>query len=198
MTAASSIHLPVFGMQPVVLFGTEEQQRRMIPPILSGADTMCFAVTEPNAGLNTTKLTTRAERCDGGYLVNGEKVWISAAQVANKMMLLARTTPLAEVKRKTEGLSLFFTDLDRAQVEARVIHKMGRHAVDSNVLFISACGFPGRTGSARRARASGSSCTASTPSGSCSAPKPSGSAASRSAAPPATPPSGSSSTARSA
>ena len=77
------------------------------PPVLSGEDTMCFAVTEPNAGLDTTKLTTRAERRDGGYLVNGEKIWISTAQVANKMLLLARTTPLEEVKRKTEGLSLF-------------------------------------------------------------------------------------------
>jgi acyl-CoA dehydrogenase len=137
MTAASSIHLPVFGMQPVVLFGTEEQQQRMIPPILTGEDVMCFAVTEPDAGLDTTKLRTRAERREGGYLVNGEKVWISVAQEANKMMLLARTTPLEEVKRKTEGLSLFVTDLDRARVEARVIPKMGRHAVDSNVLFIS-------------------------------------------------------------
>jgi acyl-CoA dehydrogenase len=137
MTAASSIHLPVFGMQPVVLFGTEEQQQRMIPPILAGEDVMCFAVTEPDAGLDTTKLRTRAERRDGGYLVNGEKVWISVAQEANKMMLLARTTPLEEVSRKTEGLSLFVTDLDRTRVEARVIPKMGRHAVDSNVLFIS-------------------------------------------------------------
>jgi acyl-CoA dehydrogenase len=124
-------------MQPVVLFGTEEQQQRMIPPILAGEDVMCFAVTEPDAGLDTTKLRTRAERRDGGYLVNGEKVWISVAQEANKMMLLARTTPLEEVRRKTEGLSLFVTDLDRARVEARVIPKMGRHAVDSNVLFIS-------------------------------------------------------------
>jgi acyl-CoA dehydrogenase len=137
MTAASSIHLPVFGMQPVVLFGTEEQQQRMIPPILSGEDVMCFAVTEPDAGLDTTRLRTRAERRDGGYLVNGEKIWISVAQEANKMMLLARTTPLEEVTRKSEGLSLFVTDLDRTRVEARVIPKMGRHAVDSNVLFIS-------------------------------------------------------------
>lgn len=137
MTAASSIHLPVFGMQPVVLFGTGEQQQRMIPPILSGEDVMCFAVTEPDAGLDTTRLRTRAERRDGGYLVNGEKIWISVAQEANKMMLLARTTPLEEVRRKSEGLSLFVTDLDRTRVEARVIPKMGRHAVDSNVLFIS-------------------------------------------------------------
>jgi acyl-CoA dehydrogenase len=137
MTAASSIHGPVFSMQPVALSGTESQQQRMIPPVLRGEDLMCFAVTEPDAGLDTTKLRTRAERRDGGYLVNGEKIWISVAQVASKMMLLARTTPLEEVKRKTEGLSLFFTDLDRAKVEVRQIHKMGRHAVDSNVLFIS-------------------------------------------------------------
>jgi acyl-CoA dehydrogenase len=137
MTAASSIHGPVFSMQPVSLFGTEEQRRRMIPPVLSGADRICFAVTEPNTGLDTTKLKTRAERREGGYLVNGEKIWISVAQVANKMMLLARTTPLEEVKRKTEGLSLFFTDLDRAKIEVRKIAKMGRHAVDSNMLFIT-------------------------------------------------------------
>ncbi len=137
MTAASSVHGPVFSMQPVAEFGTEEQKQRMIPPVLRGEDRICFAVTEPNVGLDTTKLKTRAEKRDGGYLVNGEKIWISVAQVANKMMLLARTTPLEEVKRKTDGLSLFFTDLDRAKVEVRVIHKMGRHAVDSNMLFIS-------------------------------------------------------------
>jgi acyl-CoA dehydrogenase len=137
IAASSSIHGPVFGLQPAMLFGTQEQQQRMIPPILRGQDRMCFAVTEPNAGLDTTKLTTRAERRDGGYLVNGEKIWISVAQVANKMMLLARTTPLDQVKRKTDGLSLFFTDLDRSKIEVREIRKMGRHAVDSNMVFIS-------------------------------------------------------------
>jgi acyl-CoA dehydrogenase len=137
MAAASSIHGPVFSMQPVALFGTPPQQQRMIPPVLRGEDRICFAVTEPNVGLDTTRLKTRAVRCDGGYRVNGEKIWISVAQVANKMMLLARTTPLDEVKRKTDGLSLFFTDLDRSRVEIRMIHKMGRHAVDSNMLFIS-------------------------------------------------------------
>lgn len=136
MTAASSIHGPVFSMQPVNLFGTEEQRKRMIPPVLSGEDKICFAVTEPNAGLDTTKLKTRAVKCDGGYKITGEKIWISVAQVANKMMILARTTPLEDVKRKTEGLSLFFTDLDRSKIEVRLIHKMGRHAVDSNMLFI--------------------------------------------------------------
>ncbi|HKY91136.1 MAG TPA: acyl-CoA dehydrogenase family protein [Nevskiaceae bacterium] len=137
MSAASSIHGPVFSMEPVARFGTPEQQQRMIPPILRGTDKMCFAVTEPNVGLDTTKLKTRAEKVEGGYRVKGEKIWISVAQVANKMMLLARTTPLDQVKRKTDGLSLFFTDLDRSKVEVRLIHKMGRHAVDSNMLFIS-------------------------------------------------------------
>ena len=136
MTAASSIHGPVFSLEPVALFGTPEQQQRMIPPILSGAQKMCFAVTEPNVGLDTTRLKTRAEKVDGGYRVNGEKIWITNAHVADKMMLLARTTPLEDCKRKTDGLSLFFTDLDRSRIEHRLIPKMGRHAVGSNMLFI--------------------------------------------------------------
>lgn len=137
MSAASAIHGPVFSMQPVALFGSQEQQQRMIPPVLRGEHRICFAVTEPNVGLDTTRIKTRAEKREGGYRVNGEKIWISVAQVANKMMLLARTTPLDQVKRKTDGLSLFFTDLDRSKVEVRLIHKMGRHAVDSNMLFIN-------------------------------------------------------------
>lgn len=137
MTGASSVHMPVFGLKPVSIFGTEEQRQRMLPPVISGQDKVCFAVTEPNTGLDTTKLKTRAEKVSGGYRVNGEKIWISTAQVANKMLLLARTTPLEQVKKKTEGLSLFYTDLDRAKIEVREIKKMGRHAVDSNMLFIS-------------------------------------------------------------
>lgn len=137
MSAASSIHGPVFSLEPVVRFGTAEQQARMVPPILSGAQKMCFAVTEPNVGLDTTRLKTRAERVAGGYKVTGEKIWITNAHVADRMMLLARTTPLEDVKRKTDGLSLFFTKLDRSAIEARLIPKMGRHAVGSNMLFIS-------------------------------------------------------------
>jgi acyl-CoA dehydrogenase len=136
MSGASSVHIPVFSVQPVVLFGTPEQKARILPGVVSGKDRVCFAVTEPNAGLNTTEITTRAERREGGYLVNGDKIWISTAQVSNKMLLLARTTPLDKVERKTHGLSLFYTDLDRAKIEVRLIHKMGRHAVDSNMLFI--------------------------------------------------------------
>ncbi len=137
MTAASSIHGPVFSLEPIERFGTEEQKRRMIPPALNGTEKMCFGVTEPNVGLDTTKLKTQAVRQEGGYLVNGEKIWITNAHVADRIMLLARTTPLEEVKRKTEGLSLFYTRLDRSKVEARLIPKMGRHAVGSNMLFIN-------------------------------------------------------------
>jgi acyl-CoA dehydrogenase len=136
MGGASSVHIPVFSLQPVVLFGTPQQKDRILPRVVRGEDQVCFAVTEPNVGLNTTELKTRAARREGGYLVNGEKIWISTAQVANKMLLLARTTPLDQVKRKTEGLSLFYTDVDRSKIEVRLIHKMGRHAVDSNMLFI--------------------------------------------------------------
>lgn len=136
MTGASSIHLPVFGLQPVNLFGTAEQKQRMLPGVIAGQDKVCFAVTEPNTGLNTTELKTRAEKRSGGYLVNGEKIWITGAQIANKMLLLARTTPLDQIKRKTDGLSLFYTDFDRAKIDVRLIHKMGRHGVDSNMLFI--------------------------------------------------------------
>jgi len=136
MSGASSVHIPVFSVQPVVLFGTEAQKQRILPAVVAGKDRVCFAVTEPNAGLNTTEITTRAERRPGGYLVNGDKIWISTAQVSNKMLLLARTTPLDQVKRRTQGLSLFYTDLDRSKIEVRLIHKMGRHAVDSNMLFI--------------------------------------------------------------
>ena len=137
MSAASSVHGPVFGLEPVILFGTEEQQKRMIPPIISGEEKMCFAVTEPNTGLDTTSLKTRAEKVPGGYKVNGEKIWITNAHVADRMLLIARTTPLEEVKKKTEGLTLFYCKLDRSAIEHQLIPKMGRHAVGSNMLFIT-------------------------------------------------------------
>jgi acyl-CoA dehydrogenase len=137
LSAASAIHGPVFGLEPVALFGTEEQKQRMIPPILTGEEKMCFAVTEPNTGLDTTSLKTRAEKVDGGYRVNGEKIWITNAHVADRMLLIARTTPLEEVKRKTEGLTLFYCKLDREHIAHQLIPKMGRHAVGSNMLFIT-------------------------------------------------------------
>ncbi len=136
LSGASAVHMNIFGLNPVVVFGTAEQKKRMLPPLVEGKEKACFAVTEPNTGLNTTQLMTRAVRQGDHYLVNGAKVWISTAQVADKMLLLARTTPIEEVKRHTEGLSLFYTNLDRRYITVHEIEKMGRKAVDSNELFI--------------------------------------------------------------
>ena len=135
LSGASSVHLNIFGLNPVVVFGTAKQQQRMLPPLIEGREQACFAVTEPNAGLDTTKLRTRAERRGDNYVVNGQKVWISTAQVAHKMLLLARTTPLEQVKKPTDGLSLFYTTIDRSRVQITEIEKMGRKAVDSNQVF---------------------------------------------------------------
>ncbi|HYC45612.1 MAG TPA: acyl-CoA dehydrogenase family protein [Burkholderiales bacterium] len=142
MSGASAVHINIFGLNPVVVFGNEEQRKRMLPALVRGDEKACFAVTEPNTGLNTTQLKTKAVRKGNHYVVNGEKVWISTAQVANKMLLLARTTPLEEVKKHTHGLSLFYTDLDRRNVDVKLIHKMGRAAVDSNQLFIEELKIP--------------------------------------------------------
>jgi acyl-CoA dehydrogenase len=136
MQGASSLHLNIFGLNPVVKHGTEEQKRRMLPPLVAGKQRACFVVTEPDVGLNTTQLKTRAERHGDHYLINGQKMWISSAQVAEKMLILARTTPLDRVTSPKHGLSLFYTDLDRRHVDVREIEKMGRKAVDSNQVFI--------------------------------------------------------------
>ena len=136
MSGASAVHINVFGLNPVVVFGTEDQKRRMLPPMVAGREKACFAVTEPNTGLNTTQLKTRAVKRGDRYVVNGQKVWISTAQVAHKILLLARTTPLEEVKKPTHGLTLFYTDFDRSRIKVHEIEKMGRKAVDSNELFI--------------------------------------------------------------
>ena len=142
MSGASAVHMNIFGLNPVVVFGTEAQKKRMLPALVRGEQKACFAVTEPNTGLNTTQLKTRAERQGDHYLLNGAKVWISTAQVADKMLILTRTTPLEKVKKHTHGLSLFYTDLDRRFIDVRLIDKMGRKAVDSNELFIDGLKVP--------------------------------------------------------
>jgi acyl-CoA dehydrogenase len=142
MSGASAVHMNIFGLQPVVVLGTEEQKQRMLPPMIAGKDKACFAVTEPDAGLDTTNLKVRAERNGDDYVLSGQKIWISSARVANKVLILARTTPVTEVKRKTEGLTLFYTDIDRSHVVIRAIDKMGRHAVDSNEMFFDAMPVP--------------------------------------------------------
>ena len=141
-SGASAVHMNIFGLNPVAVYGSAEQKERMLPPIAAGKEKACFAVTEPNAGLQTTKLQTRAERRGDRYVINGAKIWISTAQVADKMLILVRTTPLDEVRKATDGLSLFYTALDRRHVEVREIEKMGRAAVDSNQVFIDGLEVP--------------------------------------------------------
>jgi acyl-CoA dehydrogenase len=136
MAAASSVHINLFGPHPIVVKGTDEQKARWIPRLISGEDQCCFGFTEPDAGLNSTQITTFAEKVDGGYLVKGQKVWTSTAQVANKIMLLARTTKLEDCKKPTDGISIFYTDMDRSKIQVTRIPKMGRKAVDSNSTFI--------------------------------------------------------------
>jgi acyl-CoA dehydrogenase len=143
LSGASGIHINIFGLNPVLVYGTEEQRKRMLPPVAKGEVKACFGVTEPNTGLNTTQLKTRAVRQGDKYVVHGQKVWISTAQVADKILLLARTTPLEDVKNPTDGLSLFYTNLDRGgKVQVREIHKMGRKCIDSNELFIDGLEIP--------------------------------------------------------
>jgi len=135
-SGASAIHLNIFGPMPLVRYGTAEQRQRLLPRLISGEDRMCFAVTEPNSGLDTASLETRAVRTNTGYVIDGRKLWTTGAQRANKILILARTTPKSEAARPTQGLSLFYTDLDREHIEAHPIPKMGRKAIESNSLFI--------------------------------------------------------------
>ncbi|HEY2659653.1 MAG TPA: acyl-CoA dehydrogenase family protein [Caulobacteraceae bacterium] len=135
-SGASSIHLNIFGPMPLVKFGTDAQRDTLLPRLISGEDKMCFAVTEPNSGLDTSSLETKAERTNDGYRINGRKIWTTGAQRANKILIIARTTPKDQVAKPTQGLSLFYTDLNRDQIEAKPIPKMGRKAVECNTLFI--------------------------------------------------------------
>ena len=136
MAAASSVHINLFGPHPIVVFGNHEQKKEWIPRLVAGQDKVAFGVTEPDAGLDTTRIKTFAEKVPGGYRVRGQKVWTSTAQVASKIMLLTRTTRYEDAKRPTDGITIFYTDLDRSHIEVQRIPKMGRKAVDSNAIFI--------------------------------------------------------------
>lgn len=133
----AAIAINIFGLNPVVVFGTEDQKNKWLPRIINRQDVACFAVTEPNSGLDTTRLTTRAVDKGDHYLVNGEKIWTSTAQQANKVLLIARTKPESETEKPIDGLSLFYTDINRDNIEIRPIEKMGRKCVDSNMFFIN-------------------------------------------------------------
>jgi acyl-CoA dehydrogenase len=134
MTGVSAVHVNIFGPHPVAVFGTDAQKQRMLVPLVRGETRCCFGVTEPDAGLDTASITTRAERQGDSWIVNGRKMWTTTAQTASHVLLLARTSPRG--RKPTDGLSLFYTPLDRSRIEVREIPKMGRHAVDTNMLFI--------------------------------------------------------------
>jgi len=142
MAAASAVHINLFGPHPIVVFGSDEQRKRWLPRLVEGKDQVAFGFTEPDAGLNTTAIKTFAEKVPGGYHVRGQKVWTSTAQVASKIMLLTRTTKLEDCARPTDGITVFYTDLDRSKIEVRRIPKMGRKAVDSNAIFIDGLFIP--------------------------------------------------------
>lgn len=135
MSAASSVHMNIFGPEAISRHGTKEQKERWLPKIVAGELTTCFGVTEPDAGLDTTRIKTAARRVGEGYAITGRKIWTSTAQQADRVVLLTRTTPIEEVSKPTEGLTLFFAPLDPDHVEIREIDKMGRHAVNSNMVF---------------------------------------------------------------
>ncbi len=135
-SAASTIHVNLFGPHAVVVHGSEEQKRRWLTPLIEGREKVCFGVTEPNAGLDTTNIETFARRTNEGYVIRGRKMWTTTALEADKILLLTRTTPRNECRKASEGMTLFYTDLDRSKIEVRRIEKMGRSAVDSNAVFI--------------------------------------------------------------
>ena len=135
-SAASTIHINLFGPHPIVVHGTDEQKARWLTPLIRGEEKACFGVTEPDAGLDTTSIATFATKVKGGYRVHGRKMWTTTAQEADRILLLTRTTPKADCAKPTDGMTLFYTALDRKTIEVRRIDKMGRNAVDSNAVFI--------------------------------------------------------------
>lgn len=141
-SGVSAVALGLFGVNPMIEFGTEEQKREFLPRIIRRDDIACFGVTEPDAGLDTTRLKTRAVRDGNNYKIYGQKIWTSTAQVANKIMLIARTTPENETEKPIDGLSLFYTDLNRDYADVQLIEKMGRKCVDSNSVFFDGMPVP--------------------------------------------------------
>ena len=160
-SGASAIHMNIFGLHPVVVFGTDEQKQRFLPPLIAGKEKACFAVTEPDAGLDTTRLKTRAVRDGDHYVSSGRKIWISTAQVAEKMLILARTTPIEEVGAAVAGHDPV---LHRSRPQRR---RGARDPEDGpqggrlrTCCSSTGCRCRPPTASARRARASTTSCTA--------------------------------------
>jgi acyl-CoA dehydrogenase len=142
-TGASPLHFYMFPPMPIVKHGRPELKARYLPKVATGEILMSFGVTEPNAGTDTSRIQTRAEKHGSKWIVHGRKVWNSHAQEATHILLLARTTPREETAaRPFKGLTLFFADFDRSAITAREIEKLGRAAVDSNEIFIDGLEIP--------------------------------------------------------
>jgi acyl-CoA dehydrogenase len=140
-SGASPIHFYMFPPMPVIKHGDEALKRRVLPRVATGDIVMSFVVTEPNAGTDTSRIETRAEKHGDGFVVHGRKVWNTNAQNATHMLLLARTAPRDPAK-PFHGLTLFFTAFDRSKITVKVIEKLGRAAVDSNEIFIDGLEVP--------------------------------------------------------
>jgi acyl-CoA dehydrogenase len=133
MNGCSALHLTIFGLNVLVKHGSEDQRRAILPAAASGSLHVCFGVTEPNAGTDTSRISTFARREADDYVLTGQKVWTTKAADSQKMLLLARTTPRQAVEKPTNGLTLFL--IDTAGLPMRAIPKMGRNAVASYEVF---------------------------------------------------------------
>ncbi|MFL4473091.1 acyl-CoA dehydrogenase family protein [Paeniglutamicibacter sp. MACA_103] len=136
MNGCSTMHLTIFGLNTIVKHGSEELRQEILPAAADGSLHVCFGVTEPDAGTDTTRISTFAKRVEGGYILNGRKVWITKAGDSQKMVLIARTTKREDAQRPTDGMSLFLIDIDPEHVHLDAIPKMGRNAVSSYEVLI--------------------------------------------------------------
>jgi acyl-CoA dehydrogenase len=135
MSGASAVHFYIFPPSPIIRHGSKEMKQKYLPKIAKGELLTAFGVTEPNVGSDTSRIQTWAERKADGWVINGQKVWATNAQNAEKILLLTRTSPRNK-ERPFDGMTLFFVDLDRTACSIRRIEKLGRAAVDSNEVFI--------------------------------------------------------------
>jgi len=129
MNGATPLHLSMFGMEPVVKFGSEEMKQKYLPEVARGALHVAFGVTEPDAGTDTTSISTFARREGDHYIVRGRKVWTTKALESARVLLLVRTTPRDQVARRTDGMTLLLAELQRPEVAISPIDKVGRNAV---------------------------------------------------------------------
>lgn len=136
MGGCSAVHIGIFGFEPIINHGSKDLKDRFLKRVVTGELHTSFAVTEPDAGTDTTNISTFAKKVEGGYLVSGQKVWITKAQEAERMLLLVRTSPRDPNGKRSAGMTLMFAEMDREKVSIRPIPKMGRNAVDTNELFI--------------------------------------------------------------